>query len=601
MTARSETEPDGEAGMATLMLVLGLALVLLLTIGTLAVTTAQHVPILRANVLSHATYRAAQAGYQQYLYDVNANPNLVVCGSSVPDTNVPGAPPMSPPCAGLYFDTWIQIASNSTGIPEWYLYDNPVLDTSITHPNTVQVTVIGAAGKPGQQQYQTMTVTLVAANAFLVNAYFMNHDMVDPEIVDPGSTETCDLFNPAPAGTTLAPETDCGALDFVPGDVVTGPLFSSDSIYVCTATGPGPSTAVGPTFGKITTGDSQAFRAESVSGSNRQVNACVSNATDTGETLNAPTPTIPNSAGTLAPIAKAGGCDYTGPTTIVFNGPTMTVSSPDTPVVGNKDANDQAGDPSTCLSATPVSLPANGLIYVEACKTGCVATDPVNSEIGGGQVPNDNGDAIISGTVTGPLTVATDTNIILDGNLCYSDVTNCAPPPSKPSGPSDVVGLIATNFVEVNHPVDSSGNNEPICGTNGAPAAPGCDLQNITIDATILTLTHSFTVNDFNNVVVDKNGKPTSANALGTITVWGSINQNYRGPVGTFAGSSDGSTLKTSGYLKAYNYDQRLSYLSPPYYLSPGTPSWTISAFTAAPGRCILSTGPCITKTLPGT
>ena len=42
----------------------------------------------------------------------------------------------------------------------------------------------------------------------------------------------------------------------------------------------------------------------------------------------------------------------------------------------------------------------------------------------------------------------------------------------------------------------------------------------------------------------------------GTITINGVIAQKWRGPVGTSGGT---------GYLKAYGYDNRLQYASPPY------------------------------------
>ena len=56
-------------------------------------------------------------------------------------------------------------------------------------------------------------------------------------------------------------------------------------------------------------------------------------------------------------------------------------------------------------------------------------------------------------------------------------------------------------------------------------------------------------------------------NTLGTITLYGAVAQKYRGTVGT-----GGST----GYLKAYTYDQRMKYQSPPFFLNPVDSAWQI-------------------------
>lgn len=118
-----------------------------------------------------------------------------------------------------------------------------------------------------------------------------------------------------------------------------------------------------------------------------------------------------------------------------------------------------------------------------------------------------------------------------------------------------------------------SGQDLDTCGSRGAPAAPDCDLSEPTIDAVILALNHSFLVNAYGDGAT-----------LGTLTVDGAIDQDWRGPVGT----DDNGTLET-GYDKDYKYDTRLRYLSPPFYLSPGTNSWQLASINVAPGAiCVL-------------
>ena len=59
---------------------------------------------------------------------------------------------------------------------------------------------------------------------------------------------------------------------------------------------------------------------------------------------------------------------------------------------------------------------------------------------------------------------------------------------------------------------------------------------------------------------------------LGTLKVYGSLAQRFRGPVGT-TGSPG------TGYLKDYNYDSRLRYAPPPYFLDPVRSGWGMKVF----------------------
>jgi len=111
------------------------------------------------------------------------------------------------------------------------------------------------------------------------------------------------------------------------------------------------------------------------------------------------------------------------------------------------------------------------------------------------------------------------------------------------------MGLIADNFVRVFHPCTSGTNRT---GTE----------TNVQIDAAILSLNHSFTVDDY-----------ACGAQLGTLTVNGAIAQKFRGPVGSFGSSPH-------GYTKNYTYDDRLLYRSPPYFLDPVQSAWRTVSYT---------------------
>jgi hypothetical protein len=95
-------------------------------------------------------------------------------------------------------------------------------------------------------------------------------------------------------------------------------------------------------------------------------------------------------------------------------------------------------------------------------------------------------------------------------------------------------------------------------------------LENPYIDAAILSTKHSFIVDNWK-----------CGSKLGKLTVWGSIAQFWRGPVGTGGGTGG------SGYIKNYTYDERLATQQPPSFLSPSSTSWSLSRETAPPaGFC---------------
>ncbi len=88
-------------------------------------------------------------------------------------------------------------------------------------------------------------------------------------------------------------------------------------------------------------------------------------------------------------------------------------------------------------------------------------------------------------------------------------------------------------------------------------------ISNLEIDAAILSTHHSFIVDNYD-----------CGSKLGTLTVWGSIAQFWRGPVGTTSGN---------GYIKDYTYDERLEGNTPPQFINPTTTAWKSGRITAAP------------------
>ena len=119
---------------------------------------------------------------------------------------------------------------------------------------------------------------------------------------------------------------------------------------------------------------------------------------------------------------------------------------------------------------------------------------------------------------------------------------------------------MANNFVRVYHPVDFTQTGGP---GNCENTGNWTDTRDLRLDAAILTLAHSFIVDNWHC------GSP-----LGDLNVFGAIAQRFRGTVGT------GGTSISTGYRKNYVYNDRLRYREPPFFLDPVKASWRISRET---------------------
>ena len=128
----------------------------------------------------------------------------------------------------------------------------------------------------------------------------------------------------------------------------------------------------------------------------------------------------------------------------------------------------------------------------------------------------------------------------------------------------DALGLVANYFIQL----------------PSSPSSGSCG--NITVDAAMLALTDSVYVQDW------------AQGVQCYLDVFGAIAQNFRGPVGTFGGNN-------TGYQKQYVYDDSLTDLWPPYFLSATSATWAPTSYAEGkPGsanRALLSdAGSCGTQ-----
>lgn len=152
---------------------------------------------------------------------------------------------------------------------------------------------------------------------------------------------------------------------------------------------------------------------------------------------------------------------------------------------------------------------------------------------------NVKGDVDIKGTINGQVTLLASDNINIIDDIVYHD-SDASGIPSPAS--TDLLGMISVKNIVIADTWENRNN----CIINGA----------------MLALGNSFTVQNY------WTGAPR-----GTLSIYGSLSQKVRGPVGTFS-NWGGST----GYSKNYHYDQRLNSMIPPYFPTTGqyeVTNWT--------------------------
>ncbi len=598
-----------DVGQAALVLVVAITVLLTTVGGFMIANIVNNDPLLtNANIQRYA-YRALASGLNAYTSAINANPYLGACNTS---TN--GAAQ----CAGLTYGTWSQVPGTDLGngvIPEYYKFDNPqsVIDPTTSMLTSLQVQIVGAAGFSGRNVNYSMVAKFVPANGFLDNVWWTNFE-------SSGTPSTCLYWWQTNSYSTSG---GCTPVNFAASDIINGPAFSNDSIFVTGTAGPpksGPHFGSGSTNYGVTTADPKCQFIDFTPSTYSTPTGDPNCSSAIGEvTYNSAASsysasnlaTVPTDNTSLGNYAQQAGCYYVGPTTVTLVGNKMTVLSPESATdVGRLFS----GNTNTCPTdgTTSVSLPSNGVIFVDQNPSTNPAISTANPYLnqpyfGKGTTPNSEGDVFVQGSLSGHLTIGANNDIIIDGPILYTDcATHWAGTPHESTcgyidatsmTPNDTLGLIALKYVEVARPVDSYNNVLPTCLSSGAQPAPLCDPTSatgspygggsgswgLTIDASILALQQSFAVNNYNRSGTSGGGSSGGPTAEGHLTIYGSIAQDARGPVGT--GDSSGNLL--TGFLKDYNFDPRLALYSPPFYLSPGTASWDLdSSSQSVTGSC---------------
>jgi hypothetical protein len=490
---------NGQEGVAMITIMMIVVVLTLLMVATLNYAM-QGEPQSRRDQDWNAALAAAQAGVDDYLYRLQQDDEYVKYSATSPPTP-----------ANVAFTGWHNIPGPSN--PGQFHYST----TNLASQGIVQVTSTGRV-----RGVQRTVRANLRRKGFLDYLYLTDFESLDPQsgyYSDPATAASrCGLYWWNGRSTSY-----CTRISFVTGDTINGPLHTNDTISV----------NGNPQFnGKATTaytGKMSCAASPSFTWRWYGLNTCSDRPVFlTGDPQVVPILPLPttNTAIKAETDRTAGktGCLYNGPTRIVLNSNgTMTVTSPFTPSAY-----------AACVGSN-VALPANGVIFVQNVPSTQTATCsgsqnkllyPISGDVT--DYGCRDGDVFLSGTLKGRLTIAAENNIVVVANTTYA---------TTGAASTDMLGLVAYNFVQVYHPVNSSGNNLTDSRTGL--------FSNPQIHAAMLALNHSFIVQNY-----------SEGAQLGTITINGVIAQKWRGPVGTSGGT---------GYLKGYGYDTRLQYDSPPY------------------------------------
>lgn len=484
------------------------------------------VPLARASQDHKRAYEAAQAGLEWYAFQLERDPTYWTNCATVPAIAAGVPAPVNLQWDGAKPDprTWRTQGDGSSYTLEILRRDNSTTqcskaspDTTALQDNTLRIRSTGRAN--GQTR---SVIGTFKRKSFMDFIYFTSSEAQDPTIGG-GSVDSC-------LKVRSTPRTGCTEISFSSNDKVNGPLHTNDSsVQICG----------NPTFGRQDRND--VFEVSGASpGYVIAANAsCPSTSTPTfkgTKTFKASTLNAPPQNSDLADLAGPS-FTFRGQTCLKFHGASVDVYTGQAWKGTGKIA---CTGTATTKALTGPTGPPNGVIYIGGDTTkGCTAVEGVVQNYGSS---SGCGDVAVEGDYGGSVTVGAENDIIVTGNVTQTADTN------------SMLGLIATNFVRVYHPVGATTSS---CGTNNEPS----DWTAVTtIEAAILALNHSFMVDNY-----------SCTDLIGTLKVTGAIAQKFRGTVAT--GSAGGTG---TGYKKDYWYDDRLKIREPPNFLDPVKTSWRV-------------------------
>ncbi len=579
---------DEHGGALIMVVAIGAILSLLMTL--LVVTAVSGTRQATSDANWNAALAAAYAGIDEYQSRLSVDTSYYRFGnpaspfSSAGNVTLPDEPDDNPAFGVDTGGEWATVEGSGDRAEFRYEVDNSQYITS----GRIRLRSTGKVGDA--------TRTVVAdlkQQGFIDFLYFTDYEVQDPDIAgttnascfsDTAKTTLKYSWGGRPVGAT------CNEIAFGAFDVSNGPVHTNDTLRACGSVFTGTVTTAkttSPYYSAMNSnGASCATPTFTLSGYPAYSGGVIGMPATNSE-LKKETRTD------LGDDVPRPGCLYTGPTQITFNSNgTMTVKSPFTKATRIGDANSTVSNssaPAACgaiadlrsTAGATITVPDNNVVYVQnvpavttdvnywptsgagstptnfTCTTNSGWTFGTGTNPPGYPVKTSNtsttevppttstygcraGDVFVRGQFDGALTVAAENYVFVVGNITYVDEQD------------DMLGLVGNNAVWVYNPVNSS---NALLDTS----------QNRTIHAAILSVAHTFQVQNFNKGV-----------SRGTLNVMGAIAQKYRGTVATASGSSGAIA---TGFAKNYVYDVRFKYKAPPKFLNPVTTTYGVTTW----------------------
>lgn len=545
----------------TMIITLGVMLVTSLLLVAAFTASNGDISLSHESTIQKQAYYAALAGVQEYEYELENNPNYwQTCATPEKLVSQQESERYEIKLLGANGNTTCNSASPFKSM----------IEQSGAQANTFRIKSIGCAGvsklttcagQPHNTVAKREIVATFQVTGFLDYVYFTQYETEDPGLYNP--TANCEKYHNAGRSS------ECTTIVFAGEDNVKGPMHTDDSADAC---------------GKVEFGRKGHSPADTIeinggvyaSGCGGEGSAPVFNTANKNYSKGAElvAPESDTSLGFyVEPVNK-----FVGVTQLTLNGAASTI----TVVNGGVEKT--------------IAWPENGLLYVENNEQSaepCAYTyTPNESDESIEKTKETNcGNVYVSGTYSKSLTIAGENDVIVKGNIYPTSVAGKLG--SAPTG-TETLGLIASQYVRIYHPVKTtykaisgkcqSGdskinsteceftNNEESCDAPNLSAAEDTlnkwgSLNNPWVYAAILSTSHSFIVDNYN-----------CGEKLSELNLYGALAQKFRGIVGTF-GYSGGT-----GYIKDYNYDERLATDEPPYFIAPLKAGWRVVRETTPAG-----------------
>lgn len=517
-----------ESGFAMIFAVM-LLLVCTLLVAAAITAARQDVSLTRLSSNQQRAYFAALAGVDAYKYQLSANSSYWgTCPKTAAAVEVPGAKE----------ETYTYETLPSTGHATCESGKlTSIIESANSASGTFRIKATGTVlhSKCGASACTRSIVATFSHPSFLDYAFVSNYELVDPLTVGRKTTE-CEHYYKE----RIKEAKPCVSFPWISEDAIEGPFHTNDAADISGS----------PSFGRPGQNDTIEMDGGYYGGT-PEFNG-------KGYKEGGPILLPPETGSELIAEAEA---KFKGRTVI-----SLKEGTPGTMEVKN------AGKTET------KQFPANGVVAVVNGPGGCGITyTPFFPSY---SADTECGNVYISGKYTQALTVIAENDVIINGNLTTTGGTGGG----EPTGTA-TLGLIADKYVRLYHPVKGPCESgiSSTCKTEESPAGSaqytcnqenaeanysattkelGGALNNPIIDAALLSTKNSWGVDNF-----------ACGKSLGTINIWGSIAEEWRGRVTCCASGGD--------YVKSYKWDSRFENDQPPDFLAPTTNSgWKIKRET---------------------